>query len=76
MRIGFIGLGIMGGAIARNLHASGWRVFGFDTNNTRREELRAAGIEIVPSAQQTAARAPIVLVSLSKPEALTATCSS
>src|SRR5262245_17022038 len=28
--IGVVGLGIMGGAMARNLNADGWRVFGYD----------------------------------------------
>ena len=29
--VGIVGLGIMGGAIARNLVERGWRVIGFDT---------------------------------------------
>ena len=28
--VGIIGLGIMGGAIAKNLSAAGWQVIGFD----------------------------------------------
>lgn len=71
--VGIVGLGIMGGAIARNLHARGWRVYGFDISSARREELAAAGIGIVPDAQEAAARAPVVLVSLPNPEALMAT---
>ena len=31
-QVGMIGLGIMGGAIARNLAERGWEVFGFDTD--------------------------------------------
>jgi L-threonate 2-dehydrogenase len=27
--VGIVGLGIMGGAFARNLHAAGWRVIGY-----------------------------------------------
>ena len=36
--VGMIGLGIMGGAISRNLVERGWRVIGFDTDaaQTRR----------------------------------------
>ncbi|MGZ3290801.1 MAG: NAD(P)-binding domain-containing protein, partial [Xanthobacteraceae bacterium] len=33
--VGIIGLGIMGGAIARNLVERGWRVIGFDTDAAR-----------------------------------------
>jgi putative dehydrogenase len=71
--VGIVGLGIMGGAIARNLHASGWRVCGFDTNNARRDEASASGIEIASSAQAAAAQAPVVLVSLSTSGALMST---
>ena len=39
--VGIIGLGIMGGAIARNLVDRGWRVIGFDTDAARRAELGA-----------------------------------
>ncbi len=74
--VGIVGLGIMGGAIARNLHARGWRVFGFDTDKARCAELRAAGIEIVASAQDAAAQAPVVLVSLPRPDALMLTANA
>ncbi|MGA7004429.1 MAG: NAD(P)-binding domain-containing protein, partial [Pseudolabrys sp.] len=30
--VGVIGLGIMGGAFARNLVTAGWRVVGYDPN--------------------------------------------
>src|SRR4051812_25591931 len=34
-QVGVIGLGIMGGAIAKNLAAVGWHVIGFDTDAAR-----------------------------------------
>jgi putative dehydrogenase len=34
--VGVVGLGIMGGAIARNLIDRGWRVIGFDIDPARR----------------------------------------
>ena len=37
--VGVIGLGIMGGAMARNLVAGGWRVVGFDVDAARQSEL-------------------------------------
>ena len=43
--VGIIGLGIMGGAIARNLVARGWAVVGFDTEPARRSELALAGVD-------------------------------
>ena len=71
--IGIIGLGIMGGAIAKNLAAAGWQVIGFDITKERCEEAKAAGVEIAKDAAAVAAKATNILVSLPKPEALTAT---
>jgi 3-hydroxyisobutyrate dehydrogenase-like beta-hydroxyacid dehydrogenase len=71
--VGVIGLGIMGGSFARNLVAAGWRVVGFDIDAGKRKELARAGVEIVASARAVAAAAPIVIISLPKPEALIAT---
>jgi 3-hydroxyisobutyrate dehydrogenase-like beta-hydroxyacid dehydrogenase len=68
--VGVIGLGIMGGAFARNLMASGWRVIGFDVDAARRRELGKVGVEIVADARAVAAAAPIVITSLPKPAAL------
>ena len=36
--VGVIGLGIMGGAFARNLAAAGWRVVGYDISAARRRD--------------------------------------
>ena len=72
-QVGVIGLGIMGGAIAKNLAAAGWQVIGFDIAKERCEEAKAAGVEIAKDAAAVAARTANILVSLPKPEALTAT---
>ena len=40
--VGVVGLGIMGGAFARNLVASGWRVIGYDIDAAKRKELGKA----------------------------------
>ncbi len=70
--VGVVGLGIMGGAFAKNLAKSGWRVIGFDVSVARRREAVRAGVEIVRSAAAVAAAAPTVLTSLPKPQALMA----
>src|SRR6478752_7377163 len=72
-QVGIIGLGIMGGAIAKNLSAAGWHVIGFDIEKARCEEAKAAGVEVAASAAAVAAKTTNVLVSLPKPEALIAT---
>jgi 3-hydroxyisobutyrate dehydrogenase-like beta-hydroxyacid dehydrogenase len=68
-----IGLGIMGGAFAKNLSAAGWRVVGYDINAARRREAKAAGVEIAASALAVAEQVPVILTSLPKPQALVAT---
>ncbi len=72
-QVGIIGLGIMGGAIAKNLSAAGWQVIGFDIAKERCDDAKAAGVEIAKSAAAVAAKATNILVSLPKPEALMAT---
>ncbi|HEY1309670.1 MAG TPA: NAD(P)-dependent oxidoreductase [Pseudolabrys sp.] len=68
--VGVIGLGIMGGAFAKNLSAAGWRVVGYDLNAARRREAGRAGVEIARSAADVAAKTPVILTSLPKPSAL------
>jgi 3-hydroxyisobutyrate dehydrogenase-like beta-hydroxyacid dehydrogenase len=70
--VGIVGLGIMGGAIARNLVERGWRVVGSDLDPERRAELAAAGVEIADGAAAVAQAAPVVLTSLPSPAAATA----
>ena len=68
--VGVIGLGIMGGAFARNLVAAGWRVVGYDTSPARRREAKRAGVEVMRNAGEVAAAASTILTSLPKPQAL------
>ena len=68
--VGIVGLGIMGGAIARNLADRGWRVIGFDTDAARRAELAKANVAIVDNVEQVARGAPIIMTSLPNPAAV------
>jgi 3-hydroxyisobutyrate dehydrogenase/glyoxylate/succinic semialdehyde reductase len=68
--VGIVGLGIMGGAIARNLVDRGWRVIGFDTDAARRAELALANVTIVDGVGQVARDAPIMMTSLPSPAAV------
>jgi 3-hydroxyisobutyrate dehydrogenase/glyoxylate/succinic semialdehyde reductase len=62
--VGIIGLGIMGGAIARNLVDRGWRVIGYDIDAARRDELARAKVMIAGNVSQVARDAPVILTSL------------
>ena len=69
-RIGIVGLGIMGGAFARNLVGGGWSVVGYDTEPQRNAEAKAAGVEIAHSAQAVAEAAADIILSLPTPRAV------
>ncbi len=71
--IGIIGLGIMGGAFARNLAAGGWKVIGYDIDAARRAEAKAAGVRIAASAEAVARAAKDIITSLPTPRAVLGT---
>jgi putative dehydrogenase len=68
--VGIVGLGIMGGAIARNLVDRGWCVIGYDIDAARRDELAQANVVIAGNARQVARDAPIIMTSLPSPAAV------
>jgi L-threonate 2-dehydrogenase len=72
-RIGIVGLGIMGGAVARNLIAAGYNVSGFDTDPGKLTGLAAGGVVGRGSAAEAACGADLLLTSLPTTEALDAT---
>jgi putative dehydrogenase len=68
--VGIVGLGIMGGAIARNLIDREWRVIGFDIDAARRSELALAGVTFADDVRQLAGEAPIIMTSRPDPAAV------
>ncbi|HEX2726113.1 MAG TPA: NAD(P)-dependent oxidoreductase [Beijerinckiaceae bacterium] len=68
--VGVVGLGIMGGAIARNLVSAGWHVVGFDIDAARRAELAEAGVAVTADVAALAREAPVILTSLPSAAAL------
>ncbi len=69
-RVGIIGLGIMGGAFARNLIADGWIVAGVDPDPKRRKEMTKAGVAVSDSVKEVVTEVPVVITSLPSPKAL------
>ena len=61
-RIGVIGLGAMGGPIARHLCSVGYRVAGFDLNRAALDRLEAAGGEVASDAAGAADGAGLLVV--------------
>ena len=74
--VGIIGLGIMGGAMGRELVKSGYQVVGFDIDRTCVQRFRKAGGGPLASAAEVAAACDVLIVSLSTSAALAATVDS
>jgi putative dehydrogenase len=68
-QIGVIGLGIMGGAMVRNLMEQGWTVFGHDLAPARQAALAAVGLRAAESVAAVVRHATVVITSLPSPEA-------
>jgi 3-hydroxyisobutyrate dehydrogenase len=71
-RIGFLGLGAMGGPMARRLVQVGFSVTGYDVSAARAEAAAKAGVTIVSSPAAAAEVADVVLSSLPNPTAVRA----
>ena len=64
MKTGFIGLGIMGKPMAKNLLKAGYRLVVFDTNDAPMKELAAAGAETAASPKEVAEKCDVVVTML------------
>ena len=69
-RVGVVGLGIMGSAMAANLVKAKFAVLGYGLLPQRRAELKRAGGEVARSTQDLGGRATIVITSLPSAHAL------
>jgi 3-hydroxyisobutyrate dehydrogenase-like beta-hydroxyacid dehydrogenase len=67
-KIGFVGVGKMGGPMARRLIAAGHRLVVYDSNAAAAAALAAQGATAASSPAEVASQARIVLVSLPTPE--------
>lgn len=71
--VGVVGLGIMGGAFAKNLVEAGWRVVGFDVDPSLKRAMTKVGVEVVDDVKTLAAAVPTIITSLPNAHALDAT---
>lgn len=69
-RVGIVGLGIMGGAFAKNLVDAGWHVAGFDIDPAQCKKAARSGVEIVPDSAALAQSVPVIITSLAEPQSL------
>ncbi len=71
-RVGMVGLGIMGSAMAANLRRDGFAVWGFDPSPAARKKLKDVGGTVCKSAADLAGRVDVIITSLPGPAALQA----
>jgi len=63
-KIGFIGLGAMGGPMAKNLVKKGFRLTVFDVVTEKMGPFQALGVEIATSCREVAEKCPVVITVL------------
>ena len=70
VKLGFIGLGIMGSRVTQRLHSSGWRIQAWNRSPKPAEELRRAGMPIAASIVDLVADSDVILSSLANDAAV------
>jgi 3-hydroxyisobutyrate dehydrogenase-like beta-hydroxyacid dehydrogenase len=68
--VGIVGAGVMGFAMANNLKAAGYQVFGYDPVPAAQQRLRDNGGTAAASPREVAEQCPVILFSLPSPAAL------
>ena len=71
MRVGIVGVGIMGGSMATNLARAGHDVVGYDVDSSKTAALADDVLVAVPSPTEVATRSEVVIFSLPSTTALT-----
>jgi len=64
LKLGYVGVGLMGGPMVKRLRGLGWTLRVYDIAPARCEEARAVGAEIASSAADAARGADVVLLNL------------
>ena len=70
IKIGFIGLGLMGSRLTRRLHAGGWKVQAWNRSAGPADQLKREGVAIAPSLAELVVGSDVVLSSLANDEAV------
>lgn len=67
MKVGLIGLGIMGSTISQKLMQDGHQVYGRDLNRAKEKKASQAGVTVLSSPADVAAEAEVIILSLPLP---------
>jgi 3-hydroxyisobutyrate dehydrogenase-like beta-hydroxyacid dehydrogenase len=71
-QIGYVGLGVMGGGIARRLLEAGHQVTGYNRTRSKAESLIADGMDFADTARVSAERSDVIFSMVTNTEALAA----
>jgi len=61
MKVGFIGLGLMGNPMAKNILKSGFSLTAFNRTSSKTNELRKLGANIVKTPAELASKSEVVI---------------
>ena len=61
LRVGFIGLGIMGGAMAMNIHRAGFPLIVYNRTRSKTEPFAKLGVPVADSPREVAERSDVVI---------------
>jgi|ECHnycMinimDraft_1075156.scaffolds.fasta_scaffold11702_1 3-hydroxyisobutyrate dehydrogenase len=62
MKVGFIGLGLMGGSMAMNLHKAGFPLTVYNRTQAKAEPFKREGIKVASSPREVAAESEVVIL--------------
>src|SRR2546422_9606845 len=74
MTLGFVGLGVMGGRMAKRLLDGGHRVIGYNRTREKARWLSDAGMRVADSPREVAIQADVVFTMVTDTPALDAVC--
>src|SRR5437867_8462460 len=74
MTLGFVGLGVMGGRMAKRLLDAGHRVIGYNRTRAKARWLADAGLRLAGSPREVAAQADVVFTLVTDSRALDGVC--
>src|SRR5207245_11729857 len=74
MTLGFVGLGVMGGRMAKRLLDGGHRVIGYNRTREKARWLSDAGMRVADSPREVAIQADVVFTRVTDTPALDAVC--
>lgn len=68
MKVGFIGIGVMGSSMARNILKNGYLVYGYNRHKEKAEALKGDGLIVCSSVREVAQKSDVVITMVGFPK--------